>query len=167
MHIGGYILNKKVYGGLPMDKTIVISPYSRPLRNGANNPKNYPFWQELIDKLVEKQYEVIQIGVKGEVVFNNVTPKFNLPLIKIKQLIEECHIFISVDNFLPHLSQHCDKPGIVLWGRSNPKIFGYQQNINLLKDEKYLRPDQYNIWEAIIYDPDVFVKPEMVLQYVK
>lgn len=144
---------------------IIISPYSRKLRNGKQNPKNYPFFQELIDELV-KQYTIIQLGVTGEVVFNGVIPKFNLPLIEIKQLIENCYIFISVDNFLPHLANHTSKPGIVLWGRSNPKIFGYSQNINLLKDKKYLRSDQFALWESIEYDPNVFVKPDVVLDII-
>ena len=42
---------------------IIISPYSKPLRNGLNNPKNYPYWKELISLINE---EIIQVGVDGE-----------------------------------------------------------------------------------------------------
>jgi ADP-heptose:LPS heptosyltransferase len=143
---------------------IVISPYSRKLRNGNNNPKNYPWWQKVIDGLQE--HHVIQIGINGEESFTGVELKFNLKLKDIIQLINECDIWISVDNFLQHLASHTDKRGIVIWGRSDPNIFGYPHNTNILKDKKYLRPDQYNIWESIEYIKNVFVKPEIVLEHI-
>ena len=45
---------------------IIISPFSRVLRNGKPNPKNYPYWPELIKLLREKNMCVVQVGFKGE-----------------------------------------------------------------------------------------------------
>ena len=42
---------------------IIIQPYAKPLVNGKRNPKNYPYWKELISKIKEP---IIQIGVEGE-----------------------------------------------------------------------------------------------------
>ena len=148
-------------------RTIIISPYSRKLRNNARNPKNYPYWSELVQKLVEREYNVMQIGVKDEVQINKVEEfKTNLKLKEIKELLEQCHIWISVDNFLQHLASHTTKPGIVLFGKSDPLIFGYPQNINLLKNRKHLRAKQFDIWEAEAYDSSVFVKPEIVVSNI-
>ena len=33
---------------------ILIAPYSKPLRTGGNNPKNYPYWKELISQIQEE-----------------------------------------------------------------------------------------------------------------
>ena len=133
---------------------IVISPYSRALRNGKRNPKNFPYWKELIAKLKGKT--IVQIGVEGEVPLVKDFRK-GLPLKDIENLIKDCDYWISVDNFLPHLAHYVGKPGIVLWGRSDPNIFGYQENINMLKDRKYLRESQFDMWENVPYNPDVFL----------
>ena len=42
---------------------IIISPYSKALRSGKRNPKNYPYWQELIELIKEP---IVQIGIEGE-----------------------------------------------------------------------------------------------------
>jgi hypothetical protein len=52
---------------------------------------------------------------------------------------------------------------IVLWGRSDPEIFGHPENINLLKDRQYLRPEQFRWWDDVEYSEDVFVSPEVVI----
>ena len=47
-------------------KRVIISPYSKLLLNGKRNPKNYPFWNDVIKVLQRKKIHVIQIGIKGE-----------------------------------------------------------------------------------------------------
>jgi hypothetical protein len=44
---------------------IIIHPWSRKLRNGNKNPKDYPYWKELVKELV-KEHELIQVGEEGE-----------------------------------------------------------------------------------------------------
>jgi ADP-heptose:LPS heptosyltransferase len=144
---------------------IIISPYSRGMRNGKLNPKNFPYWKEVINLLIQNGHEVIQVGVEGE---EGLVSDFRkgLSLDKLKELINECDTWISVDNFFNHLANHTSKIGIVIFGMSDPKIYGYPQNINLLKDRKYLREKQYDIWECCEFDENVFVKPEAVLKAV-
>jgi ADP-heptose:LPS heptosyltransferase len=144
---------------------IIISPYSRGMRNGKKNPKNFPYWKETCMLLLAAGHELIQVGVEGEEMLVSDFRK-GLSLDKLKQLINECDTWISVDNFFNHLANHTDKKGIVIFGMSDPRIYGYPQNINLLKDRKYLREKQYDIWEMMTFDENVFVKPEAVLKAV-
>ena len=141
---------------------ILIAPYSKPLRTGGNNPKNYPYWKELIYLINE---EIIQVGVDGE---EQLVPEFrkDLPLGDLRFLIGECRTWISVDSFFQHLAWDCGKKGIVLWGQSDPKIFGHPENTNLLKDRSYLREKQFWLWEQCEYREEAFVKPAEVLKYL-
>ena len=41
---------------------IVVSPFSRQLRNGMRNAKNWPYW----DQLMLRDHYFIQVGEKGE-----------------------------------------------------------------------------------------------------
>lgn len=146
---------------------ILISPYSQFLRNGKKNPKNFPYWSELITLLEQEGHEIIQIGLfnEGQLVRNF---KVDLTFKEVKKLLKEVDLFIAVDTFLPHMAHfYGKKKGIVIFGRSDPKIFGYPENINILKDIKYLRPMQFDFWENVEFDPDVFVEPEVIAEVVK
>jgi ADP-heptose:LPS heptosyltransferase len=142
---------------------ILVSPYSQKLRNGKNNAKNYPYWKELIALIDEP---IVQLGVEGEEQLVDDFRK-NLPLVDLRKLVQECRIWISCDSFLQHLGWDEGKKGIVLWGPSDPNIYGHPENINLLKDRKYLVQDQFLWWEAYEFDEERFVKPEEVLKHLK
>ena len=148
-------------------KKILISPYSQTLRNGKRNPKNYPYWQEVIDGLKSKDYVVIQVGRGDEVRFQNIDGElFDQPLKALRTAIREYTVWASVDNFFPHLANLEKKPGVVLWGRSDPRIFGYKANKNLLKNIGYLRELPFDIWEKLEYSKKVFVDPEEVINAI-
>lgn len=142
---------------------IIISPFAKKLRNGQNNPKNYPWWPELISLI--KYDTVIQVGVEGE---KQLVEDFrkNLSIPELTDLINECRTWISVDSFFQHLAWDIGKPGIVLWGQSDPIIFGHPENTNLLKDRKYLREKQFWWWEQCDYIADAFVKPSEVIKHL-
>ncbi len=148
-----------------MKKFILISPWSKVLRDGSYNAKNYPWWPVVISKLKE-EYDIVQVGVGGE---EQLVEDFrkNLPLKEVAKLIEECYVWISVDNFLPHLAHLVGKSGIAIWGVSDPNIFGYKENKNLLKSRKYLRENQFFIWDGVKHDPNVFVSPDVVINAVR
>ena len=145
---------------------IIISPYSSKLRNGAQNPKNYPYWQEVIDKLVSSGHTVAQVGVAGETLFQKTQPFIGMSLESLKGLVENCTTWASVDNFFPHLCSHTKKSGVVVWSRSDPKLFGYTSNLNLLKDPSYLRPDPFGFWHDCSYSIEAFVEPQEVYKAI-
>jgi len=142
---------------------IIISPYAQKLRTGKLNPKNYPYWKELVAMIDEP---IIQVGVEGEeqLVDNFVK---NMPLPRLRELLQECRTWIGVDSFFQHLAWDEGKQGIVLWGPSDPLIFGHPENINLLKDRSYLVSDQFIWWEATEHSNDRFVEPQKVIEHLR
>ena len=141
---------------------ILIHPYAKPLLNGKVNPKNYPYWEELISLIDEP---IIQIGVEGE---KQLVPDFrkNLSIIELRQLIKDCRTWIGIDSFFQHLAWSEGKQGIVLWSVSDPLIFGHTENINLLKNRVYLAKNQFLWWDFTEYDANKFVEPEIIKKYL-
>jgi SAM-dependent methyltransferase len=149
-------------------KTVVISPYAKKYRENRPHPKNYPYFDIVIQELKKYNIKVIQIGISGEPILKGVDEvKFDLKLKDLKKVLEEADTFISVDSFIQHFAAYYNIPGIVIFGQSDPEIFGHKIHINLLKDRKYLRPDQFHIWEFAKFDDDVFVEPNIVIETVK
>ena len=148
---------------------IVISPYSRSLRNGKKNAKNYPWWEDLVELIKEKGHEVVQIGTKEEIPISSADDfKFNLPLKEIEYLISESDLWMSVDNFLPHFCnwKKIEAQGVVIFSKSDPNIFGYPQNKNIFKTRRCFRKNQFAIWEEEEFDIDSFIPPKSVMQII-
>jgi ADP-heptose:LPS heptosyltransferase len=141
---------------------IIISPYAKKLLNGNQNPKNYPYWKELIAQIKEP---VIQVGIEGEVQLVEDFRK-NLPISELRKLLQECRTWISCDSFFQHLGWDEGKQGVVLWSVSDPLIFGHPENINLLKDRSNLVENQFLWWEFVEHKNDRFVKPKEVLEHL-
>lgn len=145
---------------------VLLSPYARPLRNGAVNAKNYPHWKELAAELSKLGVELVQVGVEGE---EQLVPDFrkNLSIYELRKLIQECRTWIGVDSFFQHLAWDEGKRGIVLFGISDPLIFGHSNNINLLTSRSYLRKDQFGLWENESPVIDSFVQPIQVINSLR
>lgn len=154
-------------------KKILISPYSRKLRKFKENevdkinPKNYPYWKEVVSELKLQGYYVIQVGVFGENLIGANEVKFNLKLKDLKELLLQSDGWISVDNFFNHFATYYKKRGVVIFGKSDPNIFGYSQNINLLKDRKYLRKNQFDLWEQDDFKEEVFISSNIVVSSIQ
>jgi ADP-heptose:LPS heptosyltransferase len=133
------------------------------MRNGAKHPKNYPYWEEVLKHVNEP---VIQVGVDGETQLVSDFRK-NLPLYELEKLVKECKTWLSCDSFIQHFCWDLGKPGIVVFGQSDPNIFGHPENINLLKDRKYLREKQFWIWEQAEFIEEAFVTPDVVIDALK
>jgi len=143
---------------------IIIAPYAQKLRTNKENPKNYPYWELLVQEL-QKTMHVVQVGITGE---KQLVPDFrtNLPIAALRELLWQCKTWIGVDSFFQHLAWDEGVSGIVLWGPSDPLIFGHPENINLLKDRSYLTENQFLWWESTEHKNDRFVKPIEVLAYL-
>lgn len=145
---------------------ILISPHAARLPTGIRNAKDYPYWQELVALLNAEGHEVVQIGLKHETRIEGVGQFVtDLPHDLLVNLIRDCNTWISVDSFLPHFCATMRlQSGIVIWGQSNPKIWGYPTNTNLLKDKRFLRQFQYAPWYDVPYIEEAFVSPETVME---
>lgn len=158
---------------------IIVSPYSY----FPGHAKSYPYWNELIPKIKTLGYKIIQIGKRGEEPLKDVDDYWwNPSFAYLEDRVKECKCWISVDNFLQHLANSLDVlvKGIVMWGPSDPDLFGYSYNTNILKDKKYLRPDQFGLWKNVRQDEktkqdveiflpqnkDAYVRPEEVFKII-
>jgi ADP-heptose:LPS heptosyltransferase len=133
------------------------------MRNGQKHPKNYPYWEEVLKHINEP---VIQVGVEGEAQLVSDFRK-NLSLAELGKLVNESKTWLSCDSFIQHFCWDLGKPGIVVFGQSDPNIFGHPENINLLKDRKYLREKQFWIWEQAEFIEEAFVTPDVVIDALK
>lgn len=142
---------------------ILISPFAKQLPDGRPNPKNYPHWKALVELIDDR---IIQVGVSGE---DQLVEDFrpNLSLKELSDLVLQCDTWISVDSFFQHFCWDLGKPGVVLWGQSDPNIFGHPENINLLKDRSFLRSNQFLTWDQTPYRYDCWVDPEEVIEYLR
>lgn len=152
-----------------MSSKILIAPYPTALRSGILNAKSYPHWPELVSMLKRNGHEIIQIGIQGEQGIGEVDQFIiGWPFPKIRTLMEECDVFISVDSWFPHFAHYYRLPrGVVLWGKSNPAIWGYSENENLFVSEANFRQWQYQDWESEPHDPSVFVPARQVVWAVE
>lgn len=151
-----------------MKKYIIISPFAQKMRNGRTpNPKDYPYWKEVVLLLQHSNFKVIQIGVQGEEPIGADYTYFNLSLDQLKSMLDLSATWISVDNFFHHFCALHGRRGVAIFGKSDPHIFGHDQNVNLLKDRSYLREKQFDIWEVEDPNSDAFISPDIVLREVK
>jgi len=130
--------------------------------NGHPSPKDYPFARELAG-LLEKDYEVVQVGGgNDEQVCKDFRP--NLDFNQLGKLILASRTGISVDSYLGHYYWYLGRRAIVLFGVSDPLIFGHPENLNLLVDRKFLRPRQFDLYYKTDYRPESFVPVETILE---
>jgi glycosyltransferase involved in cell wall biosynthesis len=147
-------------------KKVLVSPWSHKLPNGKENPKNFPEWVELVKLLKENNCHVVQIGVTGEELIGADEVIFNASYEKLAILLNDCDTFISVDSFFPHFAHYHKKHGIVIFSQSDPNMFGYPENVNILKSRDYLRKEQFWLWTQAEYNKDAFVSPKDILPKV-
>lgn len=145
--------------------TIIISPFSRKLPTGTRNPKDYPWWPELVKLLSNNGATSMQIGLEDEPDIGATFRLNQVPLKKLAGLVVPATTWISVDNFLPHfMAIHGGKkPGAVIFSKSSSTIFGYPWNVNLLKSGLFIREKQFASWTEEPYDEAAFMKPDEII----
>ena len=145
---------------------IILFPFAKIMRNDQKHPKNYPYWPELIELLQRDGHSLMQLGVEGE---QQLVTDFrkNLNYSVLCDLIRQCDLWIGVDSYGQHLGWSVGKRGIALFGQSDPLIFGHAENVNLLKNRKYLRQQQFWLWEQCESNDEAFVSPEVVMDTLK
>lgn len=135
--------------GSMMHKSIVISPWAGipAISYGDSNAvgeakkrtevKDWfeDRWELLIQKLNGLGYKVLQVGGYGEKLIKGCIDRRGNDVRKTMALLRVCKTFISVDTFLGHAGHAVGKKGVVLFGPSDPKIFGHDSNINIRHPE--------------------------------
>lgn len=142
---------------------IVISPWAAKLPDQAPNPKNYPWWPELIQLLPQP---ICQVGVHGEV---QLVPDFrqNLNMSELATLVNSCRFWISCDSFLQHFAWDLHKQGVVLWGPSLPEIYGHTMHVNIRPPTHLACEHQFLTWSQIPPRTDWWVTPQQAVAQIK
>jgi hypothetical protein len=128
-------------------------------------------WIKLIE-LIKRDYpkeEIIQIGTRNEPKIKGTSLILrDLKFDKLILLLKESKTWISVDNFLPHfINYYSKKPGVVIFNYSDPKYFGYKQNLNTTKDSPQFRRNQFWMWTQCEVNPDPDPSIEKVYDNLK
>jgi hypothetical protein len=134
-----------------MKPLVIYSKGVRPLRSGKPSAKEYPHWDKLVE-LLSKDFIVIEVVQE--------------PLDRLEALLKVADYVLACDSFLQHFCWSIGVKAHVLWGTSDPLIFGHAENVNILKDRKYVRPNQFDMWENDVPQPEAFVLPEEVMKYI-
>ncbi len=134
-----------------MKPLIIIAKGVKPLRNGNKSAKEYPYWDELI-RLLSENYEIREV--------------IKEPLDELENLVKSAKAVICCDSFLQHFCWSVGVKAIVLWGTSDPLIFGHAENINLLKSRAYVRVEPFDAWEGEACNPNAFVPPQEVIKNI-
>lgn len=154
------------------DKIILLSCWAKPLKSGAWNAKNpnKSWWEKLCLLLKNEQYKIYQLGQGPEIRLKGVD-KFiwDTDIWEITEKYFPIVItMITIDNMWNHMCWYKNKKAIVIFSRSDPEIFGHPENINLLKDRKNLRENQFEPWEyRAEYNSNSFICPEEVMAALK
>jgi ADP-heptose:LPS heptosyltransferase len=93
------------------------------------------YWKKLVEKL-NKEFDIVQLGGPMEEEIEGVTT-YLMGHTNIRQtmaLVKNALTFIGIDSFVGHVGPAVDKTGVVLFGRSNPYIFGHDSNVNVWVD---------------------------------
>ena len=146
------------------NKTVLISPYSKKLKTSKNNAKNYPYFKELVRLLKDDGIKTIQVGIEGEDSIGCDEDMFDLSIDNLTSLIEESYSWISVDNFFHHLAWTIGKRGNVIFGPSDPSIYGHSENNNILRNKRYMVKNQFDVWENIVFNELAFDEPNKVFE---
>ncbi|MBU1202247.1 MAG: 4Fe-4S cluster-binding domain-containing protein [Nanoarchaeota archaeon] len=99
--------------------------------------KNQEWMTEKWEELVKKNSDItfIQLGLKDEpAVKGAVDLRGKTSIREAMALVKNAKGFVGVDSFLAHAAAAFKTSSVVLFGPSNPTIWGYSQNINIYKD---------------------------------
>lgn len=155
---------------------IIIAPCERKWYDKVC-AKCFPYWEEVVAKLEERGHHLIQVSqlhntryVKD---FRLDSYGNNLSLNAISNIFynDRADTFITIDSFFQHLAHNVEKKvnpgGIVIFSKTDPQVFGYPENVNLLKDRKYIREKWWRVWKEEPYDKDAFVTADEVVRAVE
>lgn len=102
----------------------------------ANKDWFQDYWELLVKELT-KDFDVVQLGGKNEQEIKGCTTYLmgQTSLRQSAALVKNGLTYVAIDSYIGHCGAAVEKPGIVLFGRSNPYIAGHAINKNIwIKD---------------------------------
>lgn len=127
-----YLVKSFIDKNIKTKKFITIEPHSK-----TNYTKNrtYPFgkWQKIVDE-ISKKVTVVQVGVKGSKVLNNVVDATGIFTFKrTAKLISWSNLFVSSEGGLIHANTCFEnsKSLVIITGYQSENMVAYPGNINV------------------------------------
>jgi ADP-heptose:LPS heptosyltransferase len=104
----------------------------------SQNKEWYPErWAQVISWLKDRGYEIVQLGCRGETPIPGTVNLLGRTSIRqALALVKHARYFLGIDSVFNHAAHSFGIPGVVLFGASTPKIWGYKENINIYKGLK-------------------------------
>jgi len=89
-------------------------------------------WEKLVKEIKNLDLKVYQVGGSNDEKIKSCDRQFlGIDYRLSIALLEKCECFVSVDTFLQHAGHAIGKKGVVLFGPTDPIIFGHETNLNI------------------------------------
>lgn len=89
-------------------------------------------WETLVRSMPE--YRFLQLGITGDdTIAGTEDLRGRTTLREAMAIIRRCSSFVGVDSALAHSTNAFGIPGVVLFGASDPAVWGHSNNINIYK----------------------------------
>ncbi|MBF0563959.1 MAG: hypothetical protein HQK89_01820 [Nitrospirae bacterium] len=109
-------------------KNIIIAPFSDSSRKAMHPQK----WHNLVERLKSVDVLIIQVGKIDELHIKNAYSLLGITTPRqLISLIKKCDIVITSDNFIMHAAHLVGIPAVVLWGPTEPFVYGYKEQRHL------------------------------------
>lgn len=132
----------------PYKNIIIMHIHSR---SSQNHHWSHNKWVELIREMPD--YTFVQLGLPDELhVEGAIDLRGKTSLREAFALIKCADSFVGIDSNFSHVTNAFDIPGVVLFGDSDPLLWGHENNINIYKKVE-CSPCYYYLWnEKCPYD---------------
>ena len=131
--LGSYVMIQLIGSDVNLDENIEYSS----MNSRALKKKQI---QEIINILnFDMKMNVVNVSDGKNKYTNTANIEFPIDYRKYMILLKYSQSFIAIDSFLQHASANklALKRGLVLWGPTDSKMFGYDHNINLKSEVPY------------------------------
>lgn len=125
---------------IELKKYGLVGPYIT-VHSGSDNGTavmkmwDLPSWTTLCSELRSQGHQVVQLGVKGEKKIQGVSFIEATTLSDLVFLLGHSRLHIDGEGGLVHLAHSVGTKSVVLFGATDPKVYGYPTNVNIYADK--------------------------------
>lgn len=111
---------------------ITINTGAMGAEKGRIQTKQWPYWQQVVDTLLEQGERVVHLGIRWEKKLKRVEHVWQKPLTEVIQYLEASKLHLGNENGLVRLRRLVtNKPSVVVFGPTHPDMYGFDNNINI------------------------------------
>ena len=148
---------------LPSGKYITFHPTHK-----KGNRRNYKRWSEVIDGIRSEDYEIVQVGDRGD--FFDVYDDYleNTTMNQLAYIIQHSSLHLGYDSFPVHLSSYFKVPVVAIYNQWSSHSYPYFSDPATYR---IIEPD-YSVIKPSFSDNDPFdlintINPQNIIKAVK